>query len=513
MVQMRLEEGNMRKWICGLLAATMSVSMVGCASVPQVAAGSAADEEEYLGESMDNYDLYPVSVEGFIGDTMPFYEDGTYHIFYLADQRNGKQGYHPWAMIDTSDFCSYEDAGVVINYGDSVEDQDIALGTGSVIRDADGLYHAFYTGHNDTYEPKEAVMHATSKDLKEWTKIPEDTFTAGDNYSKNDFRDPYVRYMESEKCYWMLVTTRFENSGVIAKYTSTDLSHWTDAGVFFENDMGTDSNMECPTLLPYQGKWYLSFSDQWPNRVVHYRVADAPDGTFAKPERDSFDCDGFYAGRLETDGEKLYVVGWNGTKKSHQDSEVYDWGGNMVTHLLQQQKDGTLAPVMNPEIEELLSKELVLSPLKMTESVSEEDGSYTFSGNEYEMVGFKRLMGSYRLETTIKDYDPQGIFGFAFNTNDENVGNINIVLNPATNRIEFYNTGNMMEKSAQSYIDYDFSGKDELHISMVISGGVVVMYVNDEVAFTTRMYLSQGMEWGIFGINSKVTFDGVKLYK
>ena len=76
----------MRKWICGLLAATMSVSMVGCASVPQVAAGSAADEEEYLGENMDNYDLYPVSVEGFIGDTMPFYEDGTYHIFYLADQ-------------------------------------------------------------------------------------------------------------------------------------------------------------------------------------------------------------------------------------------------------------------------------------------------------------------------------------------------------------------------------------------------------------------------------------------
>ncbi|SCW80818.1 beta-fructofuranosidase [Lachnospiraceae bacterium C10] len=502
----------MRKWLCGLLAVAMGVSMAGCGTVTQGETEQEA-QEAYLGEKMDNHDLFPLSVEGYVGDTMPFYEDGTYHIFYLADQRSGKQGYHPWALMDTSDYCTYDDKGVVINFGDSGEDQDIALGTGSVVRDAKGVYHAFYTGHNDVFEPKEAVMHATSTDLKKWTKIPEDTFTADKHYSKNDFRDPYVRYMEEEKCYWMLVTTRYEDNGVIVKYTSKDLTHWKDGGVFFENDMGTDSNMECPTLLPYQGKWYLSFSDQWPNRQVHYRVADAPTQNFVKPERDTFDCNGFYAGRLETDGEELYVVGWNGTKRNHDDSEEYDWGGNLVAHLLKKQEDGSLSPVMNPKVKELLSGEIALSPLKMTDHVSRKKDSYAFSGNAYEAVGFPRLMGSYRLETTIRDYDDKGMFGFAFHTNDDNVGNVNIALNPAANRIEFYNTGNIRDSVAQSTLDYDFSNKEELHISLVISGGVVVMYVNDEVAFTTRMYLSQGMPWGMFGMNSKVTFDKVKLYK
>ena len=85
--------------------------------------------------------------------------------------------------------------------------------------------------------------------------------------------------------------------------------------------------------------------------------------------------------------------------------------------------------------------------------------------------------------------------------------------NAANSRIEFYNTSDIMESTAQSYIDYDIAGCDELQVSILISDGVVVMYVNDEVAFTSRMYLSQGMEWGLFSINSKVNFEATKLYK
>ena len=39
------------------------------------------------------------------------------------------------------------------------------------------------------------------------------------------------------------------------------------------------------------------------------------------------------------------------------------------------------------------------------------------------------------------------------------------------------------------------------------------MYVNDELAFTTRMYLSQGMEWGIFSVNSNVVFENMSISK
>ena len=507
---MYLLGGSMKKVLLLLLIGVIGMNSIGCG---EDSVTSSQSEEKYLGENIENYSLYPASIEGFVGDTMPYYEDGKLNIFYLADQRNGKQGYHPWGLIQTKDFLTYEDSGVVINYGETVESQDIALGTGSVIKDKDGLYHAFYTGHNDTYEPKEAVMHATSKDLKEWTKLPEDTFTSNGNYSTNDFRDPYVYYSKDDNCYEMLITTRFDNMGVIAKYSSTDLSKWKDEGVFFENDMGTDSNMECPSLLEYKGKYYLAFSDQWPYREVHYRVADSLDGPFEKPEVDIFDGNGFYAGRLETDGDNLYVVGWNGTKKNHMDTDEYDWGGNMVIHQLSQKKDGTLIPIVNTNIEKTLINEIELSPVKMTESAKLDSNKVTFSGNQYEMAGFKNIMGSYVFSTTVSHFDENSMFGVCFNTNVDNVGNLNIVFNGPNKRIEFYNCSNIMEATAQSYVDYDLTGKDELKLTLVISDGVVVMYVNDEMAFTTRMYLSQGMDFGIFSINSDVVFDEIKLCK
>ena len=122
-------------------------------------------------------------------------------------------------------------------------------------------------------------------------------------------------------------------------------------------------------------------------------------------------------------------------------------------------------------------------------------------------------MGSYLFETTVSDYDENGMFGLCFNTNEESVGNINILFNAATNRIEFYNTSDIVQVTAQSSLDYDLSKADKLHIKAVIADGVCVCYVNDEVAFTTRMYLSQGSQWGLFSIKSPVTFKDTKLYK
>ncbi len=507
----------MKKIKTFIIAGIVATCLLGCGTeeVANVAnaAGEGTADERYLGESIEDHVLFPTSSEGLIGDTMPFYDDGNFNVFFLADQRDGKQGYHPWGLLRTKDFTAYEDKGVVINYADDVEAQDIALGTGSVIKGSDGRYHAFYTGHNDMFEPKEAVMHAVSTDLENWEKIPEDTLYANENYSQNDFRDPYVFYTDAENCYSMLVATRKDNIGVIARYTSTDLKSWEDAGVFFENDMGTDSNLECPSVLLYKGKWYLSFSDQWPNRLVHYRIADNFGGPFKIPERDIFDCNGFYAGRMETDGEKLYIVGWNGTKKSHTDSEDYDWGGNMVTHLLMQHEDGTLSPVLNPEVEALLSNELEIQPVKMAESGVYEEGSISFAGDKYEMAGFKELSGSYLFKTTIRDFDKDGMFGFCFNTNEESVGRLNIIFDGANGRIDFYNGSNIMERTAQSYVPYDISDKDALDVSMLIADGVVSMYVNDEIAFTARMYLSQASDFGVFGVGSKVRFEDIKIFK
>lgn len=471
------------------------------------------DTEMYLGEDMDDVQLFPVTDQGYVGDPMPYYEDGVFHVFYLQDARDNNTGYHPWALYETSNFYEYEDKGVALPYANAIEAQDIALGTGSVIKDKSGLYHAFYTGHNDTYSPKEAVMHATSKDLLNWKKEAEDTLYAGEGYSQNDFRDPYVLYVEKEQQYWMLVTTRHDNMGVLVKYTSKDLKTWEDNGIFFENDMGTDSNMECPSLIQFKGKWYLGFSDQWPTRLFHYRISDKIDGPFEIPKQDAVDGNGFYAGRLESDGENLYTFGWNATKVSHSDSEEYDWAGNLVVHQLVQNEDGSLVPVLNASVKKGLKTELALTPLRMTESITKDKDTYQFKGKDYEVVEFKNMLGSYLIEATVSDFKNGERFGFAFNTDDDAVGKLNIVFDVKEDKLKFYNTNEIYAVDAQSEIDLQLSGMDKLDISLIIADGVVSVYANNQCAMTARMYGSQGMTWGIFGINTGVKWENVKIYK
>ncbi len=142
-----------------------------------------------------DYNLYPAPQDAYVGDTMPFVtDDGTLELYYLYDTDHNGMGYHPVYKYSTKDLCSYEDHGKVLDFG-QLSDPDPAIGTGSVMQDQDGLYHLFYTGHNDTGnggKGKECVMHATSTDRENWVKIPEDTFYSPDNYSKDDFRDPEV---------------------------------------------------------------------------------------------------------------------------------------------------------------------------------------------------------------------------------------------------------------------------------------------------------------------------------
>ncbi len=457
--------------------------------------------------------IFPKTDEALVGDTMPFYDNGKMNIFYLADLRDGKTGYHPWALFETDDFCTYEDKGIVIPYADSAMEQDIALGTGCVIKDKEGGYHAFYTGHNDYYEPTEAIMHATSSDMLNWKKIPEDTFFASEQYSSNDFRDPYVFYVEEEQKYWMLVVTRSEGSGVIARYSSTNLSKWNDEGIFFEDDMGYGTNMECPTLLQYKGKWYLTFSDQWPDRVVHYRVSDSIRGPFKRLDTDTVDSNGFYAGRLETDGDKLYVVGWNGTKFDHDDANDYDWAGNAVIHQLEQQADGSLRPVPIESIIEKMSHKLPLTPVKMTDTVKMEDDSYEFNGKLYELVRFEAAEDSERIEADITGYGSEDVFGISFAPGLENVGALNYVFNIKEGKVEFYNTENIIEEDPQSSMDFDFLNNAMFHVTILVDDGVVCLYLNDEVALTARMYRSQGTDWQIFSVNSSEKWENVSLYE
>jgi beta-fructofuranosidase len=497
-----------------LFIISLALLMVGCEKINKDTAKVDSNIKEN-DNKIEEVSVHPAPDNGFVGDPMPYFDGEKMNIFFLDDQRLGSQGYHPWARYTTTDYCKFEFMGDVIPYGDNITKQDIALGTGSVIKDKNGTFHAFYTGHNDAYTPKEAIMHATSIDLQNWDKHESDTFYADEEYSSDDFRDPYVFYNENEGKYWMLVTTRKNNMGVIALYKSTDLIQWKNVKVLFANDMGSDSNLECPTLIEWNGYWYLVFSDQWPDRMVHYRIAKSPEGPFEKPDIDSFDSNGFYAGRLEKMDNKMYLIGWNATKDSHQDENNYNWGGNLVSHEIIQKDNGLLCVTPIQSIIEKMNHNMNVSTLYNSETIRKENRTLHFLGTDYEIASYPRIDGSTKITGEIKINDKTNIFGFACNLGDNKLGTLNLVFNKPEGYIGFFNkrTDTIHSEEAQSKVNYTLNDGEDIKFTILLDNTVATLYVNNEIALTARMYSVNKKEWGFFCVNSNVTLQDIEVYK
>ena len=459
--------------------------------------------------------IFPNTGYSWAGDPMPFFDGEQMRMFYLEDLRDGAVWFHPWSLFTTKDFTDYHHNSQVIPCDTSNEfAKDSALGTGSVIKAKDGLYHAFYTGFNWRSMPKETIMHAVSRDLVSWQKVPEDSFHGSKPYIYDDtFRDPNVFYNEDYGEYWMLITTRSKKArGVIARYTSKDLKHWEDKGIFFENDMGSDANMECPTLLKYGKYWYLTFSDQWPSRVVHYRVATDSMGPFKKPERDYFDASGFYAGKLAQDKESLYLVGWTPTKAGGKDKSPTDWAGNLVAHQLKQRADGTLYPVPVEKMTKRMQKPVEMEPITERGTVNCADESYHFDGTGYADVVMPKMEGIRKITGHFKVAKQQGKFGLMFHVGPNQTGSLNLVFDPVKQQVAFYNTDTSRVHVAKPELAVPVSLQpDESYdFTLLIDGTVAVLYINDQMALSTRMYGLPDYPWGIFSAGSAVTLTGLR---
>ena len=290
--------------------------------------------------------------EGFwFGDCMPFGKDGVFYLFHLRDTRNPRPFGEPfgWSLATTKDFVDYTDFQDVIERG-SDDDPDQFLYSGSIFEDKDGLYHAFYTGHNRNYlaqgKPSQVLMHATSPDLKKWTKQTGSlAIAAQPGYDKDDWRDPFVIYDEKKERYLLLLGARKINgkkliNGCTVQFFSRDLKEWEFGGQFWAPELFTMHEM--PDLFKMGDWWYHIISEYSDRNVVLYRMSRSIDGPWIAPADDAFDGRAYYAARtFALDGERI-LFGWVPTKEDCDDKKNYEWAGTFVPHRIVQRQDGSL---------------------------------------------------------------------------------------------------------------------------------------------------------------------------
>lgn len=287
----------------------------------------------------------------WVGDVIPWQEEGVFHLFYLYESRRTPKEGMPWRRVVTDDLTDFRDEGVALASGGPAA-PDFNVYTGSVVLADDGVHHVFYTGQNpdmtgEDGRPLQVVMHATSTDgMHSWQRHPGDTIGASAGYETGDWRDPFVFWDEDAHIWRMLITARHDSGpsrrrGVIAQCTSRDLITWEPAEPFW--DPRRYLAHECPEVFQWGDWWYLVYSEFSDAFTTRYRMARSLHGPWLVPEHDTIDGRAYYAAKSAARGDRRFFFGWIASREGCVDDGAWQWAGTMSVLEAEQRADGTLA--------------------------------------------------------------------------------------------------------------------------------------------------------------------------
>ena len=433
----------------------------------------------------------------YVGDTMPYYEDGTYYIYYLKE--GGDSYNHSVYLATTTDFVTYTEQDAVVLEASRSGGQDGWIGTGSVVKVKDA-YYFFYTGHagSDSYEYKEKIMVAKSDNLTSFEKVADwEIVPPTDLGQKNDFRDPQAYYDAATDTITLTVTASQSNKARILKYSlSGDLSNVTYDGIIF-TDPETFWNLECSDTFTIGGKYYLTYSGQ--DDTLWYAVSDTPYGPYSDPVR--LDGKLFYAAKHADNGTDTYLIGWARRSESVSSTqEVSGWAGNLAVQKVVQNADGTLA---------LAPVESILAQYKNRRELAFDGMSVSISsGSAYSYTELCTAYESFVLSGTIR-FEKNGTFGLAFDYNGRADKYKTITLDPAADKLQLsFNEGDTLITETAAPIepntDYTFTYVQE--------GSVGIFCLDGIATLTVRLYGVSGRPVRLFVENNTVTISNLKQY-
>lgn len=467
---------------------------------------------------------YRAKGKAVCADVIPYYEDGTFYLFYLRDYRdveNRGEGC-PWCLLTSKDLVHYEDHGEVLVRG-SEQDQDLYVFTGSCTKH-NGEYYIYYTGHNPHKRraglPEQKVLLAKSKDLYHWEKVKDFCLEAPENLEMHDYRDPFVFYDEQKQKYCMLLAGRLKNDGPINSkgvtlvLHSDDMLHWQlqDEPFYAPNSFFTH---ECPDLFKMGDWWYLIFSDMSDRLVTTYRMAKSPSGPWITPKLNNFDGHAFYAAKTAFDGHNRYLFGWNCIKNHEKDHEFWQWGGTIIPHQIVQAEDGTLY-VKCPEtvrnayqvpvaLQEQYSMGHVKALADGTEVGCNEAKSFTLLG---------QMPQNCKVELDFTTTDETGDFGILLRSDARSNNYYAVKFEPKFNRLAFDQQPRRdatvhFQADMERYCPLNVGEKN--HLTIIVEGSVAEVYVNDQVAMSVRMFDLKEGSFGLYVQNTVVRFENIRL--
>ena len=468
---------------------------------------------------------------GRCGDPMPFYDQkvGEFKVLYLQEYENNGANYHPFWGVSTRDCANYTPLNEVLPTGTSNSQQDAVLGTGcAVYNEQDGLYYIYYTGYNVLLSNREVIMRATSSDFRTWHKDPSFLLRGADyGYSMKDFRDPQV--FQDDNGVWHMLISTAAGKPVFAEFKSDNLRDWEHVGSF--KMVWNDRMCECPDVFKMGNYWYMVFSEApaW-SRQVKYVMAnsweslktqfDPPKWIGGDEQRSILDTRAFYAGKTASNGTDRYIWGWcpirTGTTNYERNVSVAAdkepaWAGSLVCHKIIQHSDGTLSLGEVPAIKAKYNQP---QPLSIMAGNGYANG--TLSGADAYVL-FNRLGTNNHVSFTVTTGTKDDSFGISLmrGTDSQKYYTMRVGAEDggSKHQIKFHEEG-PEGKGLVAGVDgykFDTPANNTYKVDIYNDHSVVVMYINDNVCYTQRIYGIRKNCWSINSYGGTVTISDVRV--
>ena len=433
----------------------------------------------------------------YVGDTMPYYEDGVYYIYYLKE--GGDSYNHSIYLATTKDFVTYTEYDDPIVESNRSGGQDGWAGTGAVVKVKD-VYYFFYTGHasSDIYEYQEKIMLAKGGSPTQFEKVEGWEITPpAELGQKRDFRDPQAYYDTETDTITLTVTASQNGTARILKYTlSGNLQNVTYDGIIFTNPVGNFWNLECSDTFKLGSKYYITYSAQ--DDTLWYASSDTPYGPYGEPKR--IDGKLFYAAKHVESPEGAFMAGWARRSESPSStSEVSGWAGNLAVQKIIQKENGDLA---------LTPVESIANQFAKRRHLAVEENQLTVqAGSRYNYTEAFTAYESFLLKGKFT-YTGKGCFGLAFDYSGQAGKYKLITLDPTAQKLQLqFNEGSTLITETDVQLE---AGK-EYAFTYIQEGSVGIFYVAD-ASLTVRVYGVSGKPIRLYAETNTVTFTDLREY-
>jgi beta-fructofuranosidase len=442
----------------------------------------------------------------FVGDCMPYYQDGKFSFYWLLDSAHHASlkglGGHQWALSTTRDLKTWKQEPIVLGID---QEWEKSICTGSVAF-YHNTYYAFYATRliDENGRVNEQLSYATSKDGIHFDKQkPNPFYTSAPGYSKRDFRDPKVFIDEKTGEFHLFVSSWQESSvlaragGCLVHLVSKDLKKWDLKDPVLT---GQSSVPECPDYFLWKGWYYLVYGD---NGDTYYVKSKQPYGPWEEPEFQALNES--WSNVLKTasfKNDRRISASWIPSRHENKDNNGEIFGGNALFREVIQMPNGTLQTRF---LEEMIPQ--TGAPLKINFSnglYSTKNGENSITIDAPNGTGasyLENIPQNVRLSLEVEPIGRYDEFGFYLRSD-----------NRANNGYKSsFSANNQTVSLGNTEIKAVGGLNRPIKIDLIMKGDIIDMSIDGKRCIVNRTPEQKGSFLWFYAKHGKVSFKSVKV--